>query len=367
MKFHQQNTKQLLQSTQSREIGLSQNEVNERQLQFGLNQLKTKNKKPIWLLFLSQFKDFMIVILMVAAILSGIMGDSTDTLIILVIVFLNALIGFFQEYRAGKALDALKKLAGTSALVIRSGHQQIIDSIELVPGDLVELESGNQVPADIRLIEVHSLLVDESSLTGESIPVEKHSQPIEEEEIPLGDQSNMVFKGTLVTNGRAKGIVVATGMETELGKIAGLLEEEEPETPLQRKMDEFGKKLTYLVLIICVILFVSGWLRGEEPFQLLLLSISLAVAAIPEALPALITIALSRGAARLAKKNALIRKLPAVETLGSVSFICSDKTGTLTLNQMQVTCYEYWPDYKENSLSEKSDLGLAMCLKFKSG
>lgn len=362
MKFHQQNTQQLLQSTQSREIGLSQNEVNERQLQFGLNQLKTKNKKPIWLLFLSQFKDFMILILMVAAILSGIMGDSTDTLIILVIVFLNALIGFFQEYRAGKALDALKKLAGTSALVIRSGHQQIIDSIELVPGDLVELESGNQVPADIRLIEVHSLLVDESSLTGESIPVEKHNQLIEEEEIPLGDQSNMVFKGTLVTNGRAKGIVVATGMETELGKIAGLLEEEEPETPLQRKMDEFGKKLTYLVLIICVILFVSGWLRGEEPFQLLLLSISLAVAAIPEALPALITIALSRGAARLAKKNALIRKLPAVETLGSVSFICSDKTGTLTLNQMQVTCYEYWPDYKENSLSEKSDLGLAMCL-----
>ena len=160
MKFHQQNTKQLLQSTQSREIGLSQNEVNERQLQFGLNQLKTKNKKPIWLLFLSQFKDFMIVILMVAAILSGIMGDSTDTLIILVIVFLKALIGFFKEYRAGKALDALKKLAGTSALVIRSGHQQIIDSIELVPGDLVELESGNQVPADIRLIEVHRLLVD---------------------------------------------------------------------------------------------------------------------------------------------------------------------------------------------------------------
>ncbi len=316
--------------------GLSSAEVQRRLSQHGYNELQEKKKIPAWLLFLHQFKDFMILILAAAAVLSGIMGDLTDTIIILVIILLNAIVGFIQEYRAEKAMDALKKMTVTQAHVIREGKPSIITSTGLVPGDIVVIEAGNVVPADIRLIETHSLRIDESSLTGESIPVDKSTAALPDSSIPLGDQFNMTFKGTLVTNGRAKGVVVATGMTTELGKIAGMLQEKEVATPLQERMEKFGKNLSYIILLICAILFVTGVLRGEDPFKILLLSISLAVAAIPEALPALITIALSRGAARLATKNALIRKLPAVETLGSVTFICSDKTGTLTQNKMKV-------------------------------
>lgn len=316
--------------------GISTTEAQKRLGEFGPNELQEKKKMPVWRLFLNQFKDFMIIVLLAAAVLSGIMGDLTDTIIILIIVLLNAIIGFAQEYRAEKAMEALKKMTITQTQVLRDGQPIIVSSVELVPGDVVVMEAGNIVPADTRLMETHSFRIDESSLTGESIPVDKKNHDLSAENIPLGDQLNMAFKGTLVTNGRAKGVVVATGMSTELGKIANLLQEGETMTPLQARMVQFGKKLSYIVLAICVVLFVTGLLRGEDPFKLLLLSISLAVAAIPEALPAMITIVLSGGASRLAKIKALVRKLPSVETLGSATYICSDKTGTLTQNKMRV-------------------------------
>ncbi len=316
--------------------GLPSSEFAPRLEQYGPNELEEKKKVPAWMLFLRQFKDFMILILAAAAILSGFMGDLTDTIIILIIILLNAIVGFVQEYRAEKAMDALKKMTVTQTQVIREGQTQVISSTELVPGDVVIMEAGNVVPADVRLFETHAFKVDESSLTGESVSIDKIHTDLEDREVSLGDQFNMAFKGTLVTNGRAKALVVATGMRTELGKIAGMLQEDEVATPLQQRMAKFSKNLSYIILLICLVLFVSGILRGEDTFEILLLSVSLAVAAIPEALPALITIALSRGASRLAKKKALIRKLPAVETLGSVTFICSDKTGTLTQNKMRV-------------------------------
>jgi len=316
--------------------GLSPIEASNRLTQFGLNVLVTKKNKPAWVYFFDQFKDFMILVLIAAAIISGIMGDLTDTIIILVIILLNALLGFNQEYRAEKSMEALKQMNVTMAQVLRDGQSVMIPSEQLVPGDIIHLESGNIVPADVRLIEINTISIDESSLTGESNAVHKRIATITNREISLGDQLNMAFKGTLVTGGRAKGLVVATGMNTEIGKIAKLLQEEKMLTPLQIRMGKFGKNLSYIILLICLVLFVSGLVRGEEPFKLLLLSISLAVAAIPEALPALITIALSKGATRLAKRKALVRKLPAVETLGSVSFICTDKTGTITQNKMKV-------------------------------
>lgn len=326
----------ILETFKTSKQGLSLAEAQKRLAELGLNELQEKKKMPIWLLFLNQFKDFMIIVLLAAAVLSGIMGDITDTIIILIIVLLNAIIGFMQEFKAEKAMEALKKMTITQTQVLRDNQSRIISSTELVPGDIIIIEAGNIVPADTRLIETHSLRIDESSLTGESIPVDKNKNELSEENIPLGDQFNMAFKGTLVTNGRAKGVVVATGMKTELGKIANLLQEGEVMTPLQARMVQFGKKLSYIVLAICLVLFVTGLLRGDDPFKMLLLSISLAVAAIPEALPAMITIVLAGGASRLAKKQALVRKLPSVETLGSATYICSDKTGTLTLNQMKV-------------------------------
>ena len=347
MHAYQQKAEVVMQSLGTTIKGLSQFEADARAVRYGPNALEEKKKMPAWLLFLNQFKDFMILILIAAAILSGIMGDLTDTIIILVIIFLNAIVGFVQEYRAEKALDALKKMSITHSQVVRDGQAVIITSTQLVPGDLVVMEAGNVVPADIRIIETHALKIDESSLTGESVAVDKKSIALAVEEIPLGDRINMAYKGTLVTNGRAKGVVVKTGMKTELGKIAGMLQEKELVTPLQQRMAKFGKNLSYIILVICAILFISGILRGEDPYKILLLSISLAVAAIPEALPALITIALSQGASRLAKKHALIRKLPAVETLGSVSFICTDKTGTLTQNKMKVVKVYDHPDYYE--------------------
>lgn len=336
MDYHQLSTDKVFELTKSSPQGLTDEAVKSKLEEFGANALEGKKKKPVWLFFLNQFKDFMILVLIVAAVISGIVGELTDTIIILIIVLLNAVVGFVQEYRAEKAIEALKKMAALNAKVIRDGKTMTIDSENLVPGDVVLLEAGNVSPADIRLVETHSLRIDESALTGESVPSDKTDRELPEDELPLGDRFNMAYKSTLITNGRAKGVVVATGMKTEIGKIAQMLQQQDSATPLQRRMADFGKKLSYLIFVICGLLFGVGLLRDEEPLKMLMLSISLAVAAIPEALPALITVALAIGARRMVKKNALIRKLPAVETLGSVTYICSDKTGTLTQNKMKL-------------------------------
>ena len=351
---HIQPAEQVLKGLRSSEEGLNAEEINLRLSQFGANELKEKKKDSALTLFLGQFKEVMIIILMAAALLSGIMGDMTDAAVILVIVLLNALVGFIQEYRAEKALDALRKMAVMQAHVVRNNQSMMVSSSALVPGDIVLLEAGNGVPADMRLISAHNLRIDESSLTGESVAVDKHCETLNNPELPPADRINMAFKGTLVTHGRATAVVTATGMQTELGKIAGMLQEKGSMTPLQVRMAHFGKKLSYIILIICAILFASGVIRGENPYTLLLLSVSLAVAAIPEALPALITIALSRGASRLVKQKALVRKLPAVETLGSVTFICSDKTGTLTQNQMRVV--DRWNASSDSLPSETPEM-----------
>ena len=336
MNWHNLDINKVFALTGSSPAGLSSQLVEQRIIEYGLNELLEKKKRPAWLLFFKQFNDFMILLLIAAAIISGLIGDIGDTVVILVIVLLNAIIGFVQEYRAGKAMDELKKLSTPQVEVLRNGVPVLLSSVNLVPGDIVFLEAGTLLPADLRLFETNSLFIDESSLTGESVPVNKTSETLSENEMPIADMSNMAFKGTLITNGRGSGIVVATGMNTEIGHIARMLQTEEAITPLQKRMADFGKKLSYLVLVICAVLFVAGLLRGEAAIKMLLVAISLAVAAIPEALPALITIALAKGAKRLVKKNVLIRKLRAVETLGSVTFICSDKTGTLTQNKMKV-------------------------------
>ena len=336
MNWHNLDINKVFALTGSSPEGLTSQLAEQRIVEYGFNELLEKKKKPAWLLFLKQFNDFMILLLIAAAIISGLIGDIGDTVVILVIVLLNAVIGFVQEYRAGKAMDELKKLSTPQVEVLRNGLPVMLSSVNLVPGDIIFLEAGTLLPADLRLFETNSLFIDESSLTGESVPVNKTSETLSENDLPIGDRFNMAYKGTLITNGRGSGIVVATGMNTEIGQIARMLQTEEAITPLQKRMADFGKKLSYLVLVICAVLFVVGLLRGEAAIKMLLVAISLAVAAIPEALPALITIALARGAKRLVKKNVLIRKLRAVETLGSVTFICSDKTGTLTQNKMKV-------------------------------
>lgn len=316
--------------------GLVASDAEEKLLQYGPNELQEGKKKSIAGMLLAQFKDVMILILLAAAIISGIIGDLTDTIVILIIVILNAVIGFFQEYRAEKAMQALKQMAVTQARVLRAGNSNWIPATALVPGDVVLLEAGNAVPADIRIVESVNLKIEEAALTGESHAIDKITHSLETDDLPIGDRSNMAFKGTFVTYGRGTGIVIATGMQTELGRIARMLQEEETLTPLQQRMASFGKNLSILVLFLCILFFVAGWLRGEDLVKMVLTSISLAVAAIPEALPAVITISLALAAKRMIRFNSLIRKLPAVETLGSVTYICTDKTGTLTKNKMHV-------------------------------
>ena len=336
MNWHTQSTPAIFESLATSPQGLSSKIAEEKLQQFGPNELQEGKKRTIAGILLAQFKDVMILILLAAAIIAGIIGDLTDTIVILIIVLLNAVIGFIQEYRAEKSMQALKKMAVTQCRVMRDGKSSSLSASLLVPGDVVLLEAGNSVPADLRIIESKNLKIEEAALTGESHAIDKTIEVLEKEDLPLGDKKNMAFKGTFVNYGRGMGVVIATGMQTELGRIATLLQQSESLTPLQQRMASFGKKLSILVLFLCIIFFVAGWLRGEDVIKLVLTSISLAVAAIPEALPAVITISLALAAKRMIRFNALIRKLPAVETLGSVTYICTDKTGTLTKNKMYV-------------------------------
>ncbi|MFQ5585559.1 MAG: cation-translocating P-type ATPase [Thermodesulfobacteriota bacterium] len=337
VEWHRLTCEEVIAGVKSSEEGLSSDEAGRRLEEYGPNELKEFRKRSIIGMVLDQFKDFMIIVLIVAAIVSGVIGEAVDTIAIVVILVLNAVIGVVQEYRAEKAMAALKTMAAPTATVVRDGGTVIVPSAGIVPGDIVLLEAGQVVPADLRLLESVQLGVEEAALTGESAVVEKGVAPIEGESLSLGDRSNMAYKGTIVSYGRGRGVVVATGMESELGRIATMIQEEEDvKTPLQKRLKVFGRRLSTAVIAICVLVFVVGLVRGEPPLLMFLTAISLAVAAIPEALPAVVTISLALGARKMVRKNALIRKLPAVETLGSVTYICSDKTGTLTLNRMTV-------------------------------
>ncbi|HET9700193.1 MAG TPA: cation-translocating P-type ATPase [Burkholderiales bacterium] len=317
--------------------GLGAAEAEARLRRHGPNAIREAARRSAWRMFLDQFTDFMIIVLMAAAVVSGLIGEPGDTIAIVAIVVLNAVIGFVQEYRAEKAIAALKKLAAATARVLRDGHVREIPAGDLVPGDIVLLEAGALVPADLRMVQCAALKIEEAALTGESVPAEKHDRALPDAALPVADRRNMAYKGTAVAYGRGTGVVVATGMGTELGRIAGLLtHEEEVRTPLQKRLTAFTTRLAWAVLAICAIVFVAGLLRGEPLVLMFLTSVSLAVAAIPEALPAVVTISLALGAQRMVQQNALIRRLPAVETLGSVTYICSDKTGTLTENRMRV-------------------------------
>ena len=328
----------------SKILGLTETEAKIREKEFGKNVLKDKKKETFLVKLIKQFKDFMIIILIVASVVSAILSfmqgsnDYIDSIIIIGIVLMNAIMGVVQESKAEKSIEALRKLAPTKAKVIRNKKIKEIDAENLVPGDIISLESGNYVPADCRIIESINFKVEESSLTGETEPVQKDENCIMKKNSPLGDIKNMAFMSSNVVNGHAKAVVTDIGMDTKVGKIAGMMiNGEEPETPIQKKLDQVGKILGLACLIICAIIFGIGIIKKIEPMEMFMTSVGLAVAAIPEGLPAIVTIVLSIGVSRMAKKRSIIRKLPAVETLGSSNVICSDKTGTLTQNKMTVT------------------------------
>ncbi len=345
----------------SADKGLNQNQVEESAKKYGLNELQEKKKDSLLKKFIEQFKDFSIIVLIIAAIVSGIVGvvkgeGITDTIIILIVVFLNAIIGIIQESKAEKSLEALKKLSSHAAKVIRNGKEQVIPARELVPGDLVVIETGDYVAADLRIIEAINLKSQESSLTGESVPVEKTTEKIDGQEIGLGDRKNMLFSSSLITYGRGKAIVVDTGMNTEVGKIAGMLDQaEKQETPLQKRLNSLGKTLGIACLAICAAIFAIGLIQGKPIIDMFMTAVSLAVAVIPEGLVAVSTIVLAIGVQKMVKKNAIVKKLPAVETLGSSTVICSDKTGTLTQNKMtveRVFCDDELQDIKNINKTE---------------
>ena len=322
--------------------GLTTEQVKQKQEKFGLNEIQETKKTSILQRFIAQFKDFMIIVLILAAIVSGVVGvmrdeGITDTIIIMIVVLVNAIIGVAQEVKAEKSLEALKKLSAHTAKVIRNGNMVVVPSSDLVPGDIVTLDTGDYIPADLRIIEAVNLKSQESSLTGESVPVEKDTVEIEDGETSLGDRRNMLFSSSLITYGRGKGIVVETGMNTEVGRIASMLDKAEKQiTPLQMKLNKLGKTLGIVSLAICALIFVIGIIQGKDLLSMFMVAVSLAVAVVPEGLVAVTTIVLAIGVQNMVKKNAIVKKLPSVETLGSSTVICSDKTGTLTQNKMTV-------------------------------
>lgn len=334
--FYQLTIEEIFSRLNTSASGLTNNAIPGLQKEFGENALQEAKQKSKWAILLGQFSDVMIIILLVAAAVSFIVGEHTDAYVILAIIIANAWMGYSQEYNAEESIRMLKKMSAQHALVLRDNNPSRINASELVPGDVILLGAGDIVPADARLIEANALKTEEASLTGESHSVEKKTEAIKDDKLVPGDQHNMIFKGTLVSNGSAKAVVTTIGMNTEIGKIAGMLEIGFQKTPLQKRLAVFSKQLAVVVITICLLVFAFGIWRGEPSFQMFLTALSLAVAALPEALPAVITIALAQGAKRMVKQKALIRKLPAVETLGSVTYICTDKTGTLTQNLMTV-------------------------------
>lgn len=317
--------------------GLTKEEAELRREKYGDNRLSEERKRPWWISFAQQFQDFMVLVLLGATLISAFLGEYTDAITILIIVLVNAVLGFVQEYRAEQSMRSLRELSSPTAHVLRGGNHTEVLSAEIVPGDVILLEAGDKVPADARIIGDVDLFADESPLTGESMPVHKHSRVILDEKTPLGDQANMLHAGTVITKGRAVAIVCATGMQTSVGRIAGMIQEHTAEkTPLEVRLQELGKYLVAICFAICALVVVIGVWRGEEIFLMCMAGISLAVAAIPEGLPAIVTVVLALGMQKMMRRKAIIRKLPAVETLGCVTVICSDKTGTLTQNKMTV-------------------------------
>ncbi|HBF37995.1 MAG TPA: ATPase, partial [Firmicutes bacterium] len=329
--------------------GLATLEANRRIAKIGQNQLESGSKLSPWQIFGSQFKDFMVLVLIGAAIVSGLLGERPDAITIVAIVILNAFLGFVQEYRAEKSLEALKELTAPMAHVYRDGKIRKVPAKLIVPGDIIVLESGDRIAADGRIIAATDLEINEATLTGESLTVSKNEHINKEAHPALGDQKNMVFAGTIVSGGRGRAVVTATGMQTEIGKIAGMISNaQNEETPLQKRLEQLGKWLVIICLGVCAAVGTMGVLRGEPPRQMFLAAVSLAVAAIPEGLPAIVTIVLAVGVQRMIRRNAIIRRLPAVETLGCATVICSDKTGTLTQNKLGVT--RIWTGQREYSL-----------------
>jgi len=338
------------------ETGLNEEEVKSRQQKYGQNRLQAQKKKSVLELFVAQLKDWLIYVLFAAVVITLFMGEYIDAAIILAVIFLNAILGVIQEVRAGNAIEALQKMTHHKALVRRNGQTVEIDSEELVPGDIVILDAGRYIPADLRLIETVNLQVEESALTGESVPSEKDASLILDPKIPIGDRKNLAFMSSLVTYGRGVGVVVATGMNTEVGKIAGIINNEQQEkTPLEIRLNHLGKVLGKLAIGICIFIFIIGVLQGRDWIEMFLISVSLAVASIPEGLAAIVAVVLSIGVTAMSKRNAIIRRLPAVETLGSVNIICTDKTGTLTQNKMTVL-KSFTADEEKNILRNRQNL-----------
>ncbi|MGD9093451.1 MAG: HAD-IC family P-type ATPase, partial [Anaerolineales bacterium] len=325
------------------ENGLTSEDAQQRLQQFGPNELTETPPTTFWQMLREQFVNFVVLLLIVAAVISALLGDYVEAVAIMAIVILNAALGVIQERRAEQELAALRKLAAPDAHVIRDNSRRVIRASELVPGDIVLLEAGNYVPADVRLLQAFNLRVEEAALTGESVPVRKDATIRLQEDLPLGDRKNTAFMGTLVNYGRGRGVVVATGMMTQIGMIAEMLQsvKQEP-TPLQRRLDHLGKVLGWAALAVCALVFLVGWLQGYAPLDMFIIAVSLAIAAVPEGLPAIVTISLALGMREMIKRNALIRRLSSVESLGSATVICSDKTGTLTQNEMTAT--KMWVD-----------------------